>query len=169
MKIFHLFIFISTIILVSCVDDIESGCTDCNATNYNSNAVNDDNSCVLLNTQKLGSYSVQDSIMSPFLDIYYDTYYIQIERDSCDSIGIIIQNYGNISNSNGPLNVSAYIDGDSLFVPYQIIEDPEQIYTTDYMTIYESKGYFKDDSLFLPIYYMNEFDPYIGNLWGKKL
>jgi len=32
------------------------------------------------------------------------------------------------------------------------------------MTIYESKGYFKDDSVFIPIYYMDAFDPYIGNL-----
>ena len=55
-------------------------------------------------------------------------YSIQIERDSCDSIGIIIQNYGNISNSMGPLNVSAHIRGDSIWIPFQIIEVPEQIF-----------------------------------------
>ncbi|MBL7013746.1 MAG: hypothetical protein ISR83_04945 [Candidatus Marinimicrobia bacterium] len=107
--------------------------------------------------------------MSPFFDIYYDDYSIQIERDSCDSIGIIIQNYGNISNSTGPLNVSAHIRGDSIWIPFQIIEAPVQIFSTDYITIYESKGYFKDDSVFIPIYFMDAFDPYIGNLWGKKL
>jgi len=36
------------------------------------------------------------------------------------------------------------------------------------MTIFESVGYFKEDSIFLDLNYMNMYDPFIGNLWGKK-
>ena len=144
------------------------GCTDCNATNFNPDALIDDDSCILLNTNRLGTYSVQDSVHGPFFDMFYDDYLIQIVQDACDSIGISINNYANITNSLGELNVIAQIVGDSVYVPYQIIEVPGQDLITDYMTIFESTGYFKEDSIFLTLYYMDMFDPYFGHLWGKK-
>jgi hypothetical protein len=116
---------------------LASGCTDCNATNFNPDAGNDD-------------------------------YLIDIVRDSCNSMGISINNYADITNSLGPLNVIAQIVVDSIYMPYQIIEVPDQDLITDHMTIFESKGYFKEDSMFLTLYYMDRFDPYFGLLWGKK-
>ena len=148
-------------------DDIY-GCTDSTATNFNPDALIDDDSCILLNTNRLGTYSVQDSVHGPFFDMFYDDYLIQIVQDACDSIGISINNYANITNSLGELNVIAQIVRDSVYVPYQIIEVPGQDLITDYMTIFESTGYFKEDSIFLTLYYMDMFDPYFGHLWGKK-
>ena len=56
----------------------------------------------------------------------------------------------------------------SIYIFYQIIEAKEQNLPSDYMTIFESVGYFKEDSIFLDLYYMNMYDPFIGHLWGKK-
>ena len=137
MKTVTLFLFFSMIFWWSCTDDLASGCTDCNATNFNPDAGDDD-------------------------------YLIDIVRDSCDSMGISINNYADITNSLGPLNVIAQIVVDSIYMPYQIIEVPDQDLITDHMTIFESKGYFKEDSMFLTLYYMDRFDPYFGLLWGKK-
>ena len=137
MKTVTLFLFFSIIFWWSCTDELASGCTDCNATNFNPDAGDDD-------------------------------YLIDIVRDSCDSMRISINNYANITNSLGPLNVIAQIVVDSIYMPYQIIEVPDQDLITDHMTIFESKGYFKEDSMFLTLYYMDRFDPYFGLLWGKK-
>jgi len=137
MKTVTLFLFFSIIFWWSCTDELASGCTDCNATNFNPDAGDDD-------------------------------YLIDIVRDSCDSMGISINNYADITNSLGPLNVIAQIVVDSIYMPYQIIEVPDQDLITDHMTIFESKGYFKEDSMFLTLYYMDRFDPYFGLLWGKK-
>ena len=137
MKTVTLFLFFSIIFWWSCTDELASGCTDCNATNFNPDAGDDD-------------------------------FLIDIVRDSCDSMRISINNYANITNSLGPLNVIAQIVGDSIYMPYQIIEVPDQDLITDHMTIFESKGYFKEDSMFLTLYYMDRFDPYFGLLWGKK-
>ena len=137
MKTVTLFLFFSIIFWWSCTDELASGCTDYNATNFNPDAGNDD-------------------------------YLIDIVRDSCDSMRISINNYADITNSLGPLNVIAQIVVDSIYMPYQIIEIPNQDLITDHMTIFESKGYFKEDSMFLTLYYMDRFDPYFGLLWGKN-
>ena len=137
MKTVTLFLFFSIIFWWSCTDELASGCTDCNATNFNPDAGDDD-------------------------------YLIDIVRDSCDSMGISINNYADITNSLGPLNVIAQIVVDSIYMPYQIIEVPDQDLLTDHMTIFESKGYFKEDSMCLTLYYMDRFDPYFGLLWGKN-
>ena len=167
MKTVTLFLFFSMIFWWSCTDELTSGCTDCNATNFNPDAGDDDGSCILLNTNRLGTYSVQDSVHGPFFEWFNDDYLINIVRDSCDSMGISINNYANITNSLGPLNVIAQIVGDSIYLRYQIIEVPDQELITDQMTIFESKGYFKEDSIFLTLYYMDRYDPYFGLLWGK--
>ena len=137
MKTVTLFLFFSIIFWWSCTDELASGCTDCNATNFNPDAGDDD-------------------------------YLIDIVRDSCDSMRISINNYADITNPLGPLNVIAQIVVDSIYMPYQIIEVPDQDLITDHMTIFESKGYFKEDFMFLTLYYIDRFDPYFGLLWGKK-
>ena len=161
-------LFIISLFYFSCSEELQSGCTDCNAINYNADAVDDDGSCIFLNTNRLSLYTVQDSVQGPFFDWFYDEYLIDIVRDSCDSIGISINNYANITNSQGEINVNAQIIGDSIYIFYQIIEAKEQNLPSDYMTIFESVGYFKEDSIFLDLYYMNMYDPFIGHLWGKK-
>ena len=168
MKTGNSFIFFSMIFWWSCTDDLTSGCTDCNATNFNPDASDDNGSCILLNTDRLGTYSVQDSVHGPFYDWFNDEYSIDFVRDSCDSTRMSINNYANITNSLGPLNVIAQIVGDSIYMPYQIIEIPDQDLITDHITIFNSKGHFKKDSIFLTLYYMDRFDPYFGYLWGKK-
>jgi len=162
------------LLIVGCFDEYSPikqvnvyGCTDNTACNFNIDANINDNSCILLNTNRLGTYFVQDSIKGPFFDIFYDEYIIQIIQDSCDSIQFSINNYANITNSLGDLNVIAQIIGDSIYFPYQIIEGPDQTAITDYMIIFESTGFFKEDSIFLTLYYMDRFDPYFGHLWGK--
>ena len=105
MKTVTLFLFFSIIFWWSCTDELASVYKDCNATNFNPDAGNDD-------------------------------YLIDIVRDSCDSIGMSINNYANITNSLGPLNVIAQIVGDSIYMPYQIIEVPDQDLITDHMTIF---------------------------------
>tara|TARA_Y100000590_G_scaffold205999_1_gene233531 strand:+ start:206 stop:649 length:444 start_codon:yes stop_codon:yes gene_type:complete len=141
------------------------GCTDCHAINYNFDANEDDSSCVLLNTNRLGEYAVTDSIMDFTLDWNIDNYTILIARDSCDSVGIIISNYSNIINSTGALTVKAKIKGDSIFIPQHIIDNGSDGYN-DYIEVYESKGYFQSDSIYFNLYYMNRYDPFYGFVKG---
>ena len=161
-------LFIISLFYFSCSEESQSGCTDCNAINYNADAVNDDDSCIWLNTNRLSVYTVQDSVQGPFYDWFYDEYLIEIVRDSCDSIGITINNYANITNSQGEININAEIVGDSIYIHYQTIEAKEQNISNDYITIFESVGYFKEDSIFLDLRYSNMYDPFIGHLWGRK-
>ena len=138
MKRFLPILFIISLFYFSCSEELQSGCTDCNAINYNADAVDDDGSCILLNTNRLSLYTVQDSVRGPFFDWFYDEYLIDIARDSCDSIGISINNYANITNSQGEINVNAQIIGDSIYIFYQIIEAKEQNLPSDYMNYLQS-------------------------------
>ena len=134
-----------------------SGCTNCNAINFDNGANEDDGSCIFINTNRLGDYAVKDSIMDWVFEWWHDEYNINIVRDSCDSMGLKINNYANVSS----LDVSADIIGDSILIPYQVVSGYE---------ILETDGYFQEDSIFFQIYYLtpNFGDPYIGFVQGIK-
>ncbi len=141
-----------------------SGCTNCNAINFDDDANEDDGSCIFINTNRLGDYAVIDSTMDWVFEWWYDEYNISIVRDSCSSIGIKINNYANgiTTSLDNSICVSADIIGDSIFIPYQVVSDYE---------ILETDGYFREDSIFFQIYYLtpNFGDPYIGYVEGKKI
>ena len=134
-----------------------SGCTNCNAINFDDDANEDDGSCIFINANRLGDYAVIDSTMDWVFEWWHDEYNISIVRDSCDSIGLKINNYANVSS----LDVSADIIGDSILIPYQVVSGYE---------ILETDGYFQEDSIFFQIYYLtpNFGDPYIGFIEGIK-
>ncbi|MDP6878320.1 MAG: hypothetical protein QGI18_06940 [Candidatus Marinimicrobia bacterium] len=134
-----------------------SGCTNCNAINFDDDANEDDGSCIFINANRLGDYAVIDSTMDWVFEWWHDEYNISIVRDSCDSMGLKINNYANVSS----LDVSADIIGDSILIPYQVVSGYE---------ILETDGYFQEDSIFFQIYYLtpNFGDPYIGFIEGIK-
>jgi hypothetical protein len=157
--------------LWSCSDESESetGCTDCNAANYQPFVTEDDSSCVFLNTGRLGEYAVTDSALDWTQDWWFDSYNISIMRDSCNSMGVKIDNFANWYTLTDSYAVSAEIKGDSIFIPYQIIDNggPQ---TIDRIEISESDGYFNGDSIFFHFFYLDGLgDPYYGHLEGKKI
>jgi len=157
-------IFLLYVILIcaGCAEETIRGCTNCNAVNFNNDANEDDGSCILINTNRLGEYAVSDSTMDWVFTWWHDEYNISIIRDSCSSIGIKIKNYANLSSLDHSFSVSADIIGDSILIPYQEALGYE---------ILETDGYFREDSIFFQIYYLtpNFGDPYFGYVEGKKI
>lgn len=164
-------LIIFAFIFFKCSDSssLSHGCKDCNAINYDSLAVIDDSSCFFSNSNIISSYSVQDSIMEFSLSWLFDDYLIEITREDCLPNGILIKNYGNILNSDGSLIVRGIAIEDSIYIPSQIIDTGKDNFSTDYIEISESTGYFKNDSIFIALSYSNRYDPYIGNLFGIKI
>ncbi len=163
MKIIRLFILLFAILIwVSCAEETQSGCTNCSAVNFDDDANEDDGSCILMNTNRLGYYAVIDSTMDWVFEWWYDEYNISIVRDSCNSIGIKINNYANVSSSDSYLSVSAEIIGDSILIPDQTVLGYE---------ILKTGGYFHEDSIFFQIYYLTPYfgDPYFGFVEGKMI
>ena len=155
------FIFPLLVILiwVGCAEEPLRGCTNCNAVNFNEYANEDDDSCILINTARLGEYAVIDSTMDWSMTWWIDDYIITIERDSCNYEGIKMINVGNMGND---LIITGKIIGDSLIIPSQFSSGYE---------IFETNGYFISDSFFIQIMYLTPIfgDAYLKNLKGKKL
>ena len=159
------FIFIA-VLFSSCKKE---GCTDCNASNYSANAEVDDRSCVYDNEERAALYAVSDSITDPFQSTFTNTYAIDLQYGECDPDGMIINNYGDIKNSEGePIAAAITLLGDSIFIANQIIEGPDENATTDFIEIFESKVYFSNDSVYIDLSYTDRFDPYFGRCWGEK-
>ena len=159
MKIIKFIILLYAILIwAGCSEESLRGCTNCNAVNFDDEANEDDGSCIFLNTNRLGEYAVRDSTMDWVFTWWHDEYNISIIRDSCNSIGIDINNYANVSS----LDVSADIIGDSILIPYQVVSGYE---------ILETVGIFKEDSILFQIYYLtpNFGDPYFGYVEGIKI
>lgn len=139
------------------------GCIDCLATNYDASAVSSDNSCEYENIEHLTTYSVIDSLVDPFQTVYRDTYDISISRDTCGVYSVLMNNYANVQFSDGSQNaVQGEMIGDTLFFSQQILLGPTTTETVDKITVSESKAYFRNDSIFLPLNYSDRFDPYYG-------
>ena len=104
------------LIWVGCAEEPLRGCTNCNAVNFNEYANEDDDSCILINTARLGEYAVIDSTMDWSMTWWIDDYIVTIERDSCNYEGIKMINVGNMGND---LIITGKIIGDSLIIPSQ--------------------------------------------------
>ena len=159
MKIIKFIILLYAILIwAGCSEESLRGCTNCNAVNFDDEANEDDGSCIFLNTNRLGEYAVRDSTMDWVFTWWHEEYNISIIRDSCNSIGVNINNYANVSS----LDVSADIIGDSILIPYQAVSGYE---------ILETVGIFKEDSILFQIYYLtpNFGDLYFGYVEGIKI
>lgn len=160
MKILKLFFSLFIILIcTSCSQESLSGCTNCNAVNFNENATEEDSTCIFINSERLGEYAVKDSTMDWSLTWWYYEYHITIDRDSCNYEGIKINNVGNMNNG---LKIIGKVNGDSLIIPSQFSSGYE---------IFETNGYFIEDSFFVQIQYLtpNFGDAYLKNLRGKKI
>ena len=100
---------------------------------------------------------------------FFDSCTIFIEREPCNPNGILIKNYGNIVNSDGSLIIRAITEEDSIYIPSQIIDTGIETFSTDYMQISESTGYFRNDSIYIFLDYSGRYDPYTGKLFGIKI
>lgn len=162
-----IFCMICTASFLSCKTE---GCTDCNAINYAANADIDDMTCEYLNESRLATYDMTQEITDPFQSTFTSTSNLEIRQGDCDATSFVIFNYGDIKNSeNESISALCTIQGDSIFISNQIIEGPDENATTDFIEIFESKGYFSNDSIYLELSYIDRFDPYIGTSKGRKL
>lgn len=115
----------------------------------------------------MGTYSVQDSTISPFQDVFFDSYAIRISQRHCEKDKLTIWGYANLSTFSGEANVECIIDGDSIFIPNQtLFADNEDSF--DDTAVMSSVGYFKGDSIFFHFDYYDSFDPWYGDVWGVK-
>ena len=169
------YLFNSTLLLaisISLFSCKKKGCTDCNATNYDIDAAQNDNSCQYINETQVGSYTITDSIVDWTQTVWYSTYIMEIKRGECDPNGLTISNYNNLTNqlTGDPLEVNCEILGDSIIINPQMIEgDNIPGYSFDDFNIHKQKGYFRNDSIFINISYSsNGDDPHYGYCWGKK-
>ncbi len=143
------------------------GCKDCLALNYDSTAVSSDGSCEYAQIDHLATYTVADSLVDFSQTVTRDTYDIVIGRDTCGVYNVTLSNYANIKQSdNSKLKVFGYILGDSIYFNNQVILGPDT-FSVDKITVSETRGFFRNDSIFLPIYYSDRFDPYFGFMSGS--
>lgn len=144
------------------------GCTDCEATNFDAAATKNDGSCVYLNSDKVGTFYIYDSIVSPFGDISYRNYSIQFYRGLCDTVGLQLKSYGAINLTTQPITVKCKVISDSIFIPQQFIEGQNTTSSSDDYLIDETGGFFSSDSIYLNFGYTNLSQHYYGACRGKK-
>lgn len=101
------FILCTLSLMTSCNRE---GCTDPAAENYDSNAKEDDNSCILSRDNFLGTYSVQENCV----DTGADSYDFTITASGDNSTDIFIVNFFNIGAV-----VTATINGDNINIATQ--------------------------------------------------
>jgi len=158
-----------TIFLISTSSCQKKGCTDCNAVNYNNSAKKNDNSCQYSNENKLGTYSVSDSILiAPATQWVHRNYEIEIKRSSCAPNNLIISNYANKFDwLIGVLsNVDSQMSNNSILITDQVIEQNDSWYN---LIVEESTGYFYNDSIYFTIDFTSEGGiTYYGKCFGKK-
>ncbi len=158
-----------TITLASISSCQKKGCTDCNAINYNNNAKKNDNSCLYSNEDKLGTYSVSDSILiASDTQWVHRNYEIEIKRSSCAPNNLKISNYANKYDwLIGVLsNVDSQISNNSILITDQVIEQNDSWYN---LIVKESTGYFSNDSVQFTIDFTSEGGiTYYGKCFGTK-
>lgn len=140
----------------------KKGCTDCSATNYDANSEVEDNSCEYANTQFIGVYNVEDSILAPpSLEWHKQSYDIVLSRPSCSPYNLIISNYANKNNNtNGfVFNVECNIHNSTITINEQNVNAYK---------VRSSTGHFSNDSIYIDIEYENQFgEVFYGSCFGK--
>jgi hypothetical protein len=143
------------------------GCKDCLALNYDSTAVSSDGSCEYAQIDHLTTYTVTDSVVDKNQNVSRDTYDILVARDTCGVYNVTLSNYAKIKQSdNLNLKVHGYLLGDSIYFNSQVILGPTDTLNVDKITISETRGFFRNDSIFLPLVYNNRYDPFYGFMSG---
>lgn len=144
----------------------EEGCTDLLALNYNLNAAKDNGSCKYLSENFTGVSFIKDSITGGIISGEWGgerNYTMEIVQNEDNPSEIIIRNWAKVHTyTDNPTTdytqVSAQVDGDSLFVEFQ------EIINTDGYKAHNSSGKIIGDSIFCDFEYENFF----GELfWGK--
>lgn len=142
------------------------GCKDCLALNYDSTAISSDGSCEYAQIDHLFTYTVIDSVVDKNQSVSRDTYDVVVARDTCGIYNVSLSNYAKIKQSdNSILKVHGYLLGDSIYFNSQVILGPDT-FNVDKITVSETRGYFRNDSIFLPIEYSDRFDPFYGFMSG---
>jgi hypothetical protein len=158
------FLLIGTIVLISSCKK-EEGCTDMLALNYNLNALEDNGSCNYLSENFVGVYYINDSITGGMIPGEWKeerNYTLEIVQNENSPSQIILKNWANIytyadNPSENYTQVTAKVDGDSLFVNSQEINNTEGYYA------HNSFGMIIGDSIF----YNFEYENFFGEVfWG---
>lgn len=160
----RILILISTVSLLlfqSC--DWRTGCTDCNAINFEPEAKKDNGRCEYQNLKNAGKYSVLDSITGPpDLEWEYRSYEIELALFECHPNQLILLNYANKMWVEYDLlkRVQLDLDDDQFTIPAQ---------ETVNLKIRQSEGFFRNDSIFFSFEYENEFgEVFYGGCAGLK-
>ena len=152
-----------TLFFNSCKE--EEGCTDLLALNYDFNAAKDNGSCKYLSENFVGLYSINDSITGGMIAGEWKglrKYTIEIFQNGDNPSQVIIRNWAKVHTyTDNPTadytQVSAQVEGDSLFVEFQ------QIINTDGYKAHNSSGKIIGDSIF----YDFEYENFFGEIfWG---
>ncbi|MDP4933503.1 MAG: hypothetical protein NWR30_02220, partial [Salibacteraceae bacterium] len=110
---------------------------------------------------------VTDSVVDKNQNVSRDTYDVVVARDTCGVYNVTLSNYAKIKQSdNSILNVSGYLLGDSIYFNTQVLLGPDT-FIVDKITVSETRGFFRNDSIFLPIYDSDRFDHYFGFMSGS--
>lgn len=163
-----LFLVFAGISIQSCQ---KRGCTNPNATNYSTDAKQDDGSCAF------GAFSVKDSIEDPYNNgtFFHSQYTIEIIKAHKAKNTYYILNYANEKKFNGkPIKVICHIYENQLIIPEQTtLRDDSNNDYPDYLVspfifIQENTGYFSHDSLFINLRFYYEQKQYKGKCWGSR-
>ena len=145
----------------------EEGCTDLLAINYDLNSTKDNGSCKHLSENFTGVYSIKDSITGGMIPCEWGgerNYLMEIVQNEDNPSEIIIRNWAKVHTytynpTTDYTQVSAQVDGDSLFVEFQ------EIINTVVYKAHNSSGKIIGDSIFCDF----EYETFLVNCFGKRL
>lgn len=111
----------------------------------------------------IGKYKVKDSVLTPFLDYYKNSYVLEISKNPSNPKKLIVKN---INNKN--LEYSATFSNDICTIPSQPLSSKKYGNITPHI---EGKiKLISNDSIHLEYYFMNELsDPFFGKGTGVKI